>query len=70
MKIREFKVYEMIRSAANVGYCSALISVGSWNDILNVPMLGQNKLIPNKSWGTEFKLYFAYNTWISLYLIY
>lgn len=45
-----------------LGIVLVLISVGSWNDILNVPMLGQNKLIPNKSWGIEFKLYFAYNT--------
>lgn len=33
-------------------------------------MLGQNKLIPNKSWRIEFKLYFAYYTWRNFYLIY
>lgn len=53
-----------------LGIVLLLISLGSLNDILNVHMLGQNKLIPNKSWRIEFKVYFASYTWRNFCLLY
>lgn len=53
-----------------LGVVLLLISVGSWNDILNVHMLGQNTLLPNKSWRIEFKVYFTYYTWRNCCLLY
>lgn len=45
-----------------------LICVSAWNDILSVHILGQNKLIPNKLWRMEFRLYYFFCLYLGKFL--